>query len=178
MSKGPYEGIVVRRIRVEEWEAYRALRLKALTTDRIAFGSTSEGESQRSVAEWKERVEKGATSSNSFLLIAETPNHRLVGTSSAALVEGRPGVFGMWVEPAWRGQGTGGLLLDSAIAWLHEQCPKQSIFLDVNPRQTTAVRLYESRGFRATGRSRKLDHSPDEVVLEMCAPAESKGSAA
>jgi RimJ/RimL family protein N-acetyltransferase len=171
------EGFVVRRIRAEEWKAHRALRLKALANDRIAFGSSSERESEYSEAEWRERTEKGARSTSSSLWVAEAPNRGLVGMAVGALVEGRLWIFGMWIEPGWRGRGTGGALLDSAIAWLHQQRPAQPIFLDVNPRQTVAVRLYESRGFRATGRSKELDHSPGEIAVEMCAPPNTTDSA-
>ncbi len=177
MLERPGEGIVVRRIRAEEWKAHRALRLKALANDRIAFGSSSERESQYSDAEWRERTENGASSTSSSLSVAEVPNHGLVGMAVGAVVEARLWIFGMWVEPDWRGRGTGGALLDTAIAWLHQQRPAQPIFLDVNPRQTSAVRLYESRGFRATGKSKKLDHSPGEIALEMCMPPKTKHSA-
>jgi ribosomal protein S18 acetylase RimI-like enzyme len=177
MVERPVEGIVVRRIRAEEWEAHRALRLKSLANDRIAFGSSSERESQYSEAEWRERTEKGASSTSSSLSVAEAPGRGLVGMAVGALVEGRLWVFGMWVEPSWRGRGTGGALLDSAIAWLHQQRPGEPIFLDVNPRQTAAVRLYESRGFRVTGKSKKLDHSPGEIALEMSTPPKTKDSA-
>jgi ribosomal protein S18 acetylase RimI-like enzyme len=100
---------------------------------------------------------------------AEAPDRGLVGMAVGAVVDGRAWVFGMWVEPGWRGRGTGGALLDSVITWLHQQRPAEPIFLDVNPRQTAAVRLYESRGFRATGKSKNLDHSPGEIAVEMCA---------
>jgi ribosomal protein S18 acetylase RimI-like enzyme len=177
MVEGSGKGIVVRRIRTEEWEAYRALRLKALISDRITFGSSSGRESQYSEAEWRERTEKGARSTSSSLSVAEVPHRGLVGMAVGALVEERLWIFGMWVEPGWRGRGTGGALLDSAMVWLHQQRPGQPIFLDVNPRLTAAVRLYESRGFRATGRSKKLDHSPGEIAVEMSTPAETKDSA-
>jgi len=171
-------GFVVRRIRAEEWEAYRTLRLKALANDRIAFGSSSEHESQYTGAQWREMAEKGARSTSSYISVAEVPNHGLVGMSVGALVEGRAWIFGMWTEPGWRGQGIGGALIDSAIAWLHQQRPAEPILLDVNPRQTAAVRLYESRGFRVTGRSKELDHSPGEMALEMCMPPKSQDSSA
>jgi ribosomal protein S18 acetylase RimI-like enzyme len=177
MVERPGERIVVRRIRAEEWEAHRALRLKSLANDRIAFGSSSERESQYSEAKWREMTENGANSTSAYLSVAEVPNRGLVGMAVGVLVEGRPWVFGMWVEPTWRGRGTGGALLDSAIGWLQQQRPAQSIFLDVNPRQTAAVRLYESRGFRATGKSKKLDHSPGEIALEMCTSPQTKDSA-
>jgi ribosomal protein S18 acetylase RimI-like enzyme len=178
MVEPPDGGIVVRRIRAEEWEAHRALRLKALAKDRIAFGSSSERESQYSEAEWRKKTENGAKSTSSCLLVAEAPHHGLVGMAAGALVDGLPWIFGMWVEPGWRGRGTGGALLDSAIAWLRQQRPAQPILLDVNPRQTAAVRLYESRGFRATGKSKKLDHSPGEIAVEMSAPPQTMNSAA
>ena len=162
------DGVVVRRVRPEEWEAYRTLRLKALASDRVAFGSSLEEESRRSDAEWKETTDHGANSTRSYLSVAEVPGLELVGMTVGALVEETPWIFGMWVEPTWRGRGIGGALLDSAIAWLQQLRPSQPIFLDVNPRQAAALRLYGSRGFRPTGRSKRLDHSPGESAIQMC----------
>lgn len=170
MARSSDEGVVVRRVHPEEWEAYRALRLRALARDRVAFGSSFEDEARRSDSEWKEKADRGANSPTSYLCVAEVPDDKLVGMAVGALVEGTPWIFGMWVEPTWRGRGIGGALLDSAISWLQKQRPTQPIFLDVNPRQTAALRLYGSRGFRPTGGSKRLDHSPGESAIQMRAP--------
>jgi ribosomal protein S18 acetylase RimI-like enzyme len=170
-------GPVIRRIRVEEWQAHRALRLKALATDRIAFGSSFERETRLTDDEWREMTEKGANSRSSCLSVAETSDSGLVGMAVGEVLEGRLWIFGMWVEPSRRGRGIGGALIDSVISWLHQQSPTGPILLDVNPRQTAAVRLYESRGFRANGRSKTLDHSPGEIAIQMTTPERTRDPA-
>ena len=95
---------------------------------------------------------------------------RLVGMTVVALLTGVPNLLGMWVEPAFRGRGVGGRLLDRAIAWIAETHPFIPVRLEVNPKQVRAIRLYQSRGFRFTGAVRPLGViSAHEVVQEMVA---------
>ena len=90
--------------------------------------------------------------------------------------EGRTYVFGMWVEPSCRGQRIGSRLLDTALDWARDVFPGQALRLDVNPRQTAAVLLYESRGFRRSGADRPLGHTEGEVRYEMMRPPTDPGS--
>jgi ribosomal protein S18 acetylase RimI-like enzyme len=66
----------------------------------------------------------------------------------------------MWVDPAARGAGVGGKVLDALIGWLEARHPAAAISLLVNPTLAAAVRLYESRGFVATGACKAIDHTP------------------
>lgn len=157
----------IRRARSEEWEAVRDLRLRSLRSDPLAFGSTFAVEKTFDEARWRERATREATSSTSSQWVAEDPSGRLVGSAVIAEVEGRVNVFAMWVEPQLRGQGIGGRLLDAALDWTDQVFPERAVYLEVNPIQTAAVRLYESRGFRATGSLRPLGHTAGQSVIKM-----------
>jgi GNAT superfamily N-acetyltransferase len=76
-------------------------------------------------------------------------------------------VWGMWVSPDFRGRGLGRKLLDQALSWAQSTNPSRGICLEVNPGQSIAVQLYESRGFRPTGKTSSLGHHAPAIVQEM-----------
>lgn len=161
----------VRRLRPEEVEAYRSLRLRSLQADPAAFGSTYEREVAYPKDRWETRVRNGATSPTESTWVAEAPGGEIVGMCVIVRLEGKFGVFGMWVDPKFRGQHLGSRLLDRALRWSQELDPSLPHALDVNPRQEEALRLYESRGFRRTGASQRLEHTESDVAVEMLRPA-------
>jgi len=157
----------VRRSRSDEWEALKQLRLEGLRSDPLAFGSTFALEVAFDDAQWKERATSGSESAWISQWVAEAAPGRLVGSAVVADLEGTVHVFAMWVEPSVRGRGIAGRLLDTGMEWARSAFPGRSVVLEVNPRQTAAVRLYLSRGFRPTGTVRPLEHTPGEVLHEM-----------
>jgi ribosomal protein S18 acetylase RimI-like enzyme len=159
--------VQVRRIRPEEWAGHRELRLRALSCDPLAFGSTLTREREFPDDLWKERTARGASSTESALFVAAAGPTGLVGMASVVFFEGRWHLFGMWVEPNYRGQGVGGRLLDAGTAWLRTVAPGQPLHLEVNPKQGGAVRLYEGRRFRRTGASAPLGHAEGETTVSM-----------
>jgi ribosomal protein S18 acetylase RimI-like enzyme len=159
--------ITVRKARSAEWQALRDLRLRALGTDPLAFGSTLADETTFDEARWRKRAADASESATTSQWVAEDPDGRLVGSSVVAEAEGKLYVFGMWVDPQYRGQGVGARLLDAGLTWASAAFPGRSVHLDVNPRQTAAIRLYESRGFRRSADDRPLGHTPGETRYEM-----------
>lgn len=159
----------IRRARREDWERLRDLRLLALRTDPLAFGSRFADELAFPPSRWIERADHGANSSNASTWVAEPPRGELLGLVVVSRIEATDHLFSMWVAPEVRGEGIGGCLLDRAVGWARGAHGNPPIFLDVNPKQTAAVRLYRSRGFRPTGRQRPLGdhHPPEEVAQEM-----------
>lgn len=151
----------------DEWEAYRDLRLRALETDPLAFGSTAQRERAFSPETWKDRVGGRSNPLGSASWAAVTARGRFVGMTVAAEFEGAVRLFAMWVDPEYREQGVGGRLVDAALNWVRGRFPGRAVVLEVNPRQTAAVRLYESRGFCPTGKSSPLGHTPGESTVEM-----------
>ena len=171
MPEPPLSDVTVRRVTAEEWRDLRSLRLRALENDPLAFGSTLSRELAFDDNLWRERTTGGATSSTAAQWVATEGSGRMVGTVTIAEFEGAPHVFAMWVEPAFRSRGVGARLLDVGLSWVRVAFPGQAVHLSVNPKQTPAVRLYESRGFRATGAPTPLGHTVGEVIQDMILPA-------
>jgi ribosomal protein S18 acetylase RimI-like enzyme len=157
----------IRRVLDSDLAACRALRLAALSTDPLAFGSTLERERNFDESTWVDRVHRGATSPNESTWVAEGPDGRLVGMIGVFPKEEKFHVVAMWVAPDHRGRGVGGQLLDGLLRWIVTSDPRATVLLSVNPSQLPAVRLYLSRGFRPTGIVEPLGHTPGVVLHEM-----------
>jgi GNAT superfamily N-acetyltransferase len=159
--------VEVRLIREEDWESFREVRLRALRSDPLAFGSTLAREEAFPPETWKERTTREKESPNTATWAVVDPEGRFVGLTSVGEFEGAMHLFAMWVDPVRRGMGAGGQLLDAALTWMRRTHAGQTLELDVNPRQAAAVRLYETRGFRRTGKSSPLGHTEGEEVIGM-----------
>lgn len=157
----------VRRIVDGDWERCRALRLRALRSDPLAFGSTWARESTFSESLWRERTHRAATSSEVASWLAESAGGDLVGAAGVLWKGSSWVVVGMWVDPGYRRGGIGGRLLDELLDWTSLAHPMAGVRLSVNPTQVAAVRLYLGRGFRRTGKVEPLAHTPGAVVEEM-----------
>jgi ribosomal protein S18 acetylase RimI-like enzyme len=160
----------VRRAEAADWASYRDIRLKALESEPWAFGSTLLREREYPESRWRELVSRDSADSPAATWAAVDEADRFVGVVVAARVEGTFHIFAMWVARERRGQGIAGRLLDAALAWVERVAPGSPVVLEVNPRAVAAVRLYLSRGFRATGKFTTLDHTPSERVDEMIRP--------
>jgi GNAT superfamily N-acetyltransferase len=162
----------IRRLRPDEWSALRDLRLRSLTADPDAFGSTFERERGFSDAEWQDR----ARSTDGVIVVAESDGG-LVGIAMGAPLRERPddtGVFAMWVAPEARGLGTGGQLLDSIVAWARS-AGKPSLELGVVTGNAAAIALYDGRGFVDTGERRPLREGSALMMQTMVAPVPTDG---
>jgi ribosomal protein S18 acetylase RimI-like enzyme len=143
------------------------LRLEALRTDPLAFGSTLDREEGFPPELWQERLLPSPSVPGCGHWVALDASGRWLGMAVTAEVEEQVHVFAMWVHPSARGRGLGARLLDRALDELDRTAPSRSVVLEVNPRQTVAQSLYVSRGFRPTGRSSPLGHHDPEVVVEL-----------
>ncbi len=159
--------ISVRRIREDEWKAFRSLRLDALRTDPLAFGSTLARESTYPEERWQAWCMDGATGEQNATFVATNPSGELVGMVGTFSAEGRPHVWGMWTRPAWRNRGIGRRLMDSLLTWIDRSSAARPVILDVNPSQTAAVSIYTAYGFRFNGVEGTLGHDPPAVVRQM-----------
>ncbi len=158
--------INVRRLNEGEWSRFMAIRLRALEADPNAFGSTLAKESAYDDELWIERAKKYATSVNDGVWVAVSAD-MFVGTAGIFFDDQIFHMWGVWVEPSFRGKHIGSKLVDTAISWVKSRKVQGDILLDVNPVQTTAVELYRSRGFALTGVVEKLSHSPGQKITEM-----------
>ncbi|RZA29210.1 MAG: GNAT family N-acetyltransferase [Lysobacteraceae bacterium] len=159
---------LVRRLLPDEWQAYRALRLRALADAPDAFGSTLVAEQGLPDETWATRVAKSAVSGIDCALVAEQGG-LLVGLLWAkedAQEAGRVNLFQMWVAQEARGRGVAASLLDAALGWIRERGTRV-VHLGVNNANGGAVRLYERAGFRAIGEPYLMREGAPHMEQEM-----------
>ncbi len=159
----------VRRIRADEWERWRELRLGALLAAPYAFLTTYEQASARPDEVWREQTERNATSDSCWLGIAED-GAEWVGSAGVTVEEERtaPELFAMWVSPTARGSGIGEALVRAAVDWARSTgAAHMDIWVtDVNQH---AIALYERIGATRTGVSQPLPSNPSlhELLLRL-----------
>jgi GNAT superfamily N-acetyltransferase len=138
----------VRRLAPDEWPAYRAIRLRALTDSPAAFGATYADEAALSDAEWQERSNR----SDAAVFVVDGPG-ALLAMAIGGPAPGYPNaaaLFGMWIDPTARGKGLGEALIDAVKAWAVEA--------GYRDRALRATRLRGDRGSVPASRG----HGPDD----------------
>ena len=162
---------MVRRVRAEEWESLRRLRLRALGDAPHAFATTRADAERRSADEWREAGRRGADGDRWATFVAEQ-DQELVGmaSGSAAADDAFVSLFQVWVGPETRRTGVGGRLVRAVLEWAAGRgCAL--VRLDVNSSDAGAVAFYTSLGFRDTGRRGQLRPGSDVPTMEMEASA-------
>ena len=93
----------------------RALRLRALADAPGAFASTLAAESELDDDHWRRRVED-----EQVRIVVAVDDERWVGMAAGRWFERDRGIaqlWGLWVEPAARGTGTGVALVGAVRVW-------------------------------------------------------------
>jgi GNAT superfamily N-acetyltransferase len=160
----------VRRLRADEGPRLRQLRLTALARAPKAFGSTLEREQRFAPEVWRERASAGAAGQASITVIAECAD-RWVGMATGLVGHAEdetrgPILVGMFVDEAMRRCGIGEALVDSIKSWARSG-GHGTLNLWVVSTNTPALALYRRCGFVATGRSRRVAHTPELMELHM-----------
>ncbi|MGH2684404.1 MAG: GNAT family N-acetyltransferase [Actinomycetota bacterium] len=152
----------VRRVRPEEWEELRSLRLRALADTPAAFGRSLVEEEGRPPDEWKAMARAPV-----FVAVRDGAWLGMTGCFIEAPA-GPAVIWGMWVTPEARREGIGGRLLTAALEWAVAEGPT-AVRLWVSEGNTAAAELYRRAGFAPTGRAKALpsDASRTEIELEL-----------
>lgn len=135
--------VMIRRLRPDDANSFRAIRLEALTVNPEALGSTLELEDKLDVPWFASRLE------NSHV-IGAFRDDELVGTAGFAVQQGQKQahkgrLWGMYVRPSARNIGVGRLLVSAVLDVAREKV--ELIQLTVVRDNRPARRLYESLGF-------------------------------
>jgi len=99
-----------------------------------------------------------------FLVAGDESSEALAGYAIALTVLDESEILNIAVDPAVRGRGLGGRLLDSAI----DEVVKRgavAAFLEVRESNVAARQLYRSRGFEELSRRRRYYRTPVEDAL-------------
>lgn len=142
----------IRRIRPDEFEAYREVRLRALRSAPYAYGSTFEEASTRDEAAWREFTERLATSERNAGFVLDRGEGRFGGLASIRFEDDDASaeVNQMWVDEDLRGGTWAKALLDAAEAYASAGGVRR-VTLWVTEGNVRAARLYARCGYTPTG---------------------------
>lgn len=150
-SKGP---ITILPTIPEDAALLRELRLEALANHPAAFAADYAITAAQSVEFWAERIVDNAVDDKGVICVASAGN-QLIGMTG--LVRGHwpktrhsGTVWGVYVQPEWRGFQVAKALLDECIAWAKLQ-GVVVVKLGVSTINTSAIRCYARCGFTTYG---------------------------
>jgi len=156
----------VRRVGSNDAARLRDVRLRALKTDPLSFGSTYEREAASEGSEWERWASEHASGNDeaTFLAFREDVVVGIVGVFREAADPTSHHVFSMWVAPEVRRLGIAQRLVQTVVAWATATGASS---LDLWVTQTGARMLYTSCGFTDDGRRQPLPSAPDIVEYGM-----------
>lgn len=168
----------VRRVRPDEWNVLRGLRLRALATDPRAFGATHAEESALPDEEWRARAARGAEGDESMLAVAEDG----AGGAWLGMIGGRrlaesPGeweLISIWTAPEARGRGVAEALVRFGVAWALASGARR-VVLWVISENAAAGRLYARCGFLPEGEATQGRRDPTRSFQKMGLDAPAAG---
>lgn len=138
--------VSVQRMRPEDWEVARCVRLAALADAPAAFGSTLDDEVALPDAVWRERALANAAGETRIGVLAFC-NALPCGIAVGLLAPtGEAELHGMWVAQNVRRRGAGRALTQAVCAWARER-GAQRISLEVVSSNHGAIGLYRANGF-------------------------------
>lgn len=158
----------VRRIRADEGERLRAIRLSALADAPSAFGSTLAEEQALPLERWTRFAEETAGSDTTAIFVAEEQD-RLYGMARGFVHENYSEIVrlvSMWVDPARRRSGIGAMLVEQVAAWAGERGALR-LQLWVTETNQAARSLYARQGFAVTAHTKPLPSNPSlqEILM-------------
>ena len=146
------QSVQIRELTLNDVQAYRELRLRALKEHPEAFGSSYEESSQRPLEWYAERLN---TKNENFILGAFIEG-KLVGTVGMFQHEGNKDrhkgvIWGMHTAAEAQGQGIGRTLLITAIERARQISDIELLQLSVVTKNSNARNFYISCGFKVYG---------------------------
>jgi GNAT superfamily N-acetyltransferase len=169
MSEQDSEALI-RRVRADEVEMFRAFRLRALAESPDSFSDTVVAAEARPWGAWVNRVAENAAGIVSVLMVAvDASSGAWLGITGSFFEEPGSGVadiVSVWVAPEARRRGLARRLLDAASDWAYSREAKQ-LRLWVTETNSRARSLYENAGFVPTGETATLPSNPALRELEM-----------
>lgn len=155
--------IEVVRLRPDEWEAFRSIRLDALRDAPYAFGSTLAWAEQQDEPFWRGRLENPIFVAR--LAELDGTDAGLIGTFFDEDTKTHE-LVSMWVRPEARGRGVADALVERIVDWVRE-AGADHVHLWVTETNQPARRLYERCGFTYTDERALLPSDPTLTELGM-----------
>ena len=147
----PNPTIIIRQASVADAAELQTLRLEALQNRPEAFGGDYDREKQEAVSDWEKRLSE-QTDHAIFVAVAKG---NLVAMTSIGFPD-RPKlkhngtIWGVYVQPQWRGRGISNQLIDACADWAKSHSIKL-LRLAVASTNLSAINSYARSGFRVYG---------------------------
>lgn len=167
----------LRRVVIDDWRPFRALRLEALERHPTAFGGDYAHSTGLTDAQWRERLERGSTGNTQATWVAESADG-LIGTATLMRDEGIKTLhcatlIGVYVDAAWRGHGIMAAIIEALLEWARTSGIAR-VRLGVATDNLAAITVYGRKGFAVYGLERdalrvdgrRIDELLMEYVLE------------
>lgn len=150
--------IEIRRLRPDEWQEFRRIRLTSLAVDPGAFVRTADEENARPESHWKEMLE-----SDDGAVFGLFDGPALVGITAVYIDRAIPArdtaALGMtWLHPDFRGKGLSCRMFEHRLAWARDKGVAR-IAVAHRAGNEPSRRAILAHGFRPTGRA--LHRWPD-----------------
>lgn len=161
--------ITVTRIRTDEVERHRSVRLRALEDAPWAFATTLDEALRFPDEVWAERTQRAADGPESTLYLASGPGPQDIGMVAAIRSSVEPStaeLISMWVAPEARRSGAGAQLVRHVVDWAMDS-GYRTVELWVTRGNDAAERLYRTLGFVETGDVQPLPSDPCRNELRM-----------
>ena len=162
--------ISIRQLGEDAWRQFSQIRLKALQTDPLVFGSNYESESKFTEDDWRSRLQ--ADDSAIFMIFdEETP----IGITGVSVFRDDPtrrtAIFwGSWIAPAYRRKGLSDLMYGARLEWAKARPGIERIIVSHRASNLTSKYANQKHGFVFTGTHEKIwadGKLEDEVCYEL-----------
>lgn len=159
--------IIIRQANVTDAVTLRTLRLEALQNRPIAFASDYEEESQHPLSRTEEQL-KDQTQNAMFVAVVDSILVAMMGIGQYRHrnVKHNAMIWGVYVQPGWRGKNISGRLIEAGIQWARERSIK-FVKLGVNASNTSALNSYIHAGFKVYGVESKVIYYENEYHDEL-----------
>ena len=155
-----YTAVVrIERLGTGEEERLRSIRLRALLDSPDAFGTTANEATALPPESWVEQLAILPT----FIAVIDEEDVGVVRFCPDAKRPESGWLISMWVAPGARRKGVGSRLIDTLTKFAFSAGFTQ-IELDVGDSNISAIALYASKGFEATGETSAFDPPRDHIL--------------
>jgi RimJ/RimL family protein N-acetyltransferase len=148
------EGLVIRPIVLVDAEPLLRLRLEGLKDSPEAFGEDYDYVMAQPYSIWTDLVARSLGECDRVILVAEAQDHlvAMAGVNRSPMKNTRHSgsVWGVYVQPEWRGKGVATALVQACVAWGRNK-GLVTLRLGVIAANPAAIHCYENCGFRSCG---------------------------
>lgn len=147
------ENISIRRLIAEDLSDFFNLRLEALLNSPTAFLASYEEERSLGAALYENSITQHKANN---LILGAFSDQKLIGfigvyQEEKQKTKHKANIWGMYVQPSYRNQGVGKVLMDYLLAHVKNNMNSVIINISVEATNLSAKKLYESYGFKTWG---------------------------